>query len=170
MNKENYKIRLKRITTFIFDIDGVLTDGKLLITNNGEMFRMMDSKDGFAIKYAIDSGYNISIISGAINKDLDIRLKSLGVKNIYLGAHKKIEPYNELLKIHGVSSNEILYMGDDIPDIPVMKKVGVSTCPKDAVTDVKKIADYISPKKGGFGCVREIIEQVLRVQNKWNFI
>ncbi len=169
MMKQNYKIRLKKITTFIFDVDGVLTDGKLLITNNGEMLRMMDSKDGFAMKYAIDKGYTISIISGGVNKDMSKRLKSLGIKNIFLGAHNKIEVYNQFIIENKLSPDEILYMGDDVPDIPVMKLISVSTCPQDAVVDVKKIVDYVSPKNGGNGCVREIIEQVLRVQKKWSF-
>ena len=169
MNKENYKIRLKNITTFIFDIDGVLTDGKILITSDGGMLRLMDTKDGFAMKYAIDNGFKISIISGGIDDAVRNRLKSLGVNDIYLGSHNKINSYNDLLEKYDLSPDEILYMGDDMPDIPVMKKIGVSTCPQDAVSDVKNIVDHISSKNGGQGCVREIIEQVLRVQNKWKF-
>jgi len=169
MSKENYKIKLKNITTFIFDVDGVLTDGKLLITSNGEMLRLMDAKDGFAIKYAIDHGFKISIISGGKDESIRTRLEKLGVKDIYLDSHNKIKSYNELLNKHKLSASSVLYMGDDIPDIPVMKKSGVSCCPQDAASDVKSIADYISHKGGGNGCVREIIEQVLRVQKKWKF-
>tara|TARA_B110000008_G_scaffold122786_1_gene125224 strand:- start:1547 stop:2056 length:510 start_codon:yes stop_codon:yes gene_type:complete len=169
MSKENYKIKLKKITTFIFDVDGVLTDGKLLITSNGEMLRLMDAKDGFAIKYAIDKGFNISIISGGKDESIRKRLEKLGVKDIFLDSHNKIESYNELIRKYKLSESDILYMGDDIPDIPVMEKSGVSSCPQDAVSDVKKKVDYISHKNGGCGCVREIIEQVLRVQKKWNY-
>ena len=169
MSKENYKIKLKKITTFIFDVDGVLTDGKLLITSNGEMLRLMDAKDGFAIKYAIDHGFKISIISGGKDESIRTRLEKLGVKDIFLDSHNKIESYNELLNKYKLNASSILYMGDDIPDIPVMKSSGVGCCPQDAAIDVKNIADYISHKNGGNGCVREIIEQVLRVQKKWRF-
>ncbi|MFQ3351406.1 MAG: 3-deoxy-D-manno-octulosonate 8-phosphate phosphatase (KDO 8-P phosphatase) [Candidatus Marivariicella framensis] len=169
MNKENYKIRLKNITTFIFDVDGVLTDGKLLITSNGEILRLMDAKDGFAMKYAIDKGFKISIISGGKDESIRKRIEKLGINDIYLDSHNKIDSYNHLLNKYKLSANNILYMGDDIPDIPVMEKVGISSCPQDAVTDVKIKADYISHKNGGNGCVREIIEQVLRVQKKWKY-
>jgi len=169
MNNQNYKIKLKNITTLVFDVDGVLTNGKLLITSNGEMLRSMDAKDGFAMKYAIDNGFKISIISGGKDESVRNRLEKLGIKDIYLDSHNKIESYNHLLDKYKLSINNILYMGDDMPDIPVMNKSGVSCCPQDAATDVKNIADYISHKDGGNGCVREIIEQVLRVQKKWKF-
>ena len=169
MIRENYKIKLKNITTFIFDVDGVLTDGKLLITSKGDMLRVMDAKDGYAMKYAIDKGFKISIISGGKDESIRKRLEKLGIKDIFLDSHNKIESYNELIHKNNLSPDDILYMGDDIPDIPVMKVSGVSSCPQDAVYDVKKIADYISHKNGGNGCVREIIEQVLRVQKKWKY-
>lgn len=133
------------------------------------MLRLMDAKDGFAIKYAIDKGFNISIISGGKDESIKKRLEKLGVKDIFLDSHNKIESYNELIRKYNLSESDILYMGDDIPDIPVMEKSGVSSCPQDAVSDVKNKVDYISHKNGGCGCVREIIEQVLRVQKKWNY-
>ena len=167
MKKKNYKEVLNSIKAFIFDIDGVLTNGKILITSKGDMYREMDTKDGFAIKYALNKGFKIAIISGGKDKGLEIRLQDLGIKNIFLGFTDKERPFNDFIKNEDIKPNDILYMGDDIPDIKIMKKVLLATCPNDAVIDVKEISDYVSPKKGGQGCVREIIEQVLRVQNKW---
>lgn len=167
MKKKNYKEVLNSIKAFIFDIDGVLTNGKILITSSGDMYREMDTKDGFAIKYALNKGFKIAIISGGKDKGLEIRLQDLGIKNIFLGFTDKERPFNDFIKNEDIKPNDILYMGDDIPDIKIMKKVLLATCPNDAVIDVKEISDYVSPKNGGQGCVREIIEQVLRVQNKW---
>ena len=167
MKKKNYKEVLNSIKAFIFDIDGVLTNGKILITSKGDMYREMDTKDGFAIKYALNKGFKIAIISGGKDKGLEIRLQDLGIKNIFLGFTDKERPFNDFIKNEDIKPNDILYMGDDIPDIKIMKKVLLATCPNDAVIDVKEISDYVSPKNGGQGCVREIIEQVLRVQNKW---
>lgn len=167
MKKKNYKEVLNSIKAFIFDIDGVLTNGKILITSKGDMYREMDTKDGFAIKYALNKGFKIAIISGGKDKGLKIRLQDLGIKNIFLGFTDKERPFNDFIKNEDIKPNDILYMGDDIPDIKIMKKVLLATCPNDAVIDVKEISDYVSPLNGGQGCVREIIEQVLRVQNKW---
>ena len=167
MKKKNYKEVLNSIKAFIFDIDGVLTNGKILITSKGDMYREMDTKDGFAIKYALNKGFKIAIISGGKDKGLEIRLQDLGIKNIFLGFTDKERPFNDFIKNEDIKPNDILYMGDDIPDIKIMKKVLLATCPNDAVIDVKEISDYVSPKNVGQGCVREIIEQVLRVQNKW---
>lgn len=168
MDKPNYKTLLPKITTFIFDVDGVLTNGKVLITSQGEMYREMDTKDGYALKCALVQGFKICIISGGTNEGVRDRLKALGVYDIYLGAHHKGEPFQDLLDSYNLSPDEILYMGDDVPDIEVMKQVSVAACPQDAVADVKEISNYISHKKGGEGCVRDIVEQTLRVQGKWN--
>ena len=167
MENKNYKELLKEITTFILDVDGVLTNGKILVTSKGKMLREMNTKDGFIIKYALDKGFKIFIISGGTNKGVKERLKDLGIEEIFLGEHTKKDTYNKLIKKYNLKKNEIVYMGDDIPDIPVMKKIGVPCCPNDAVPDVKRISIYISKKNGGQGCVRDIIEQTLRVQNKW---
>jgi len=148
-------------------VDGVLTNGKILVTSKGKMLREMNTKDGFIIKYALDEGFKIFIISGGTNKGVRERLKDLGIEEIFLGKDSKNSTYEMLIKKHNLNENEILYMGDDVPDIPVMKKVGVPCCPNDAVPDVKQISIYISKKNGGQGCVRDIIEQTLRVQNKW---
>tara|TARA_B100000965_G_C19512992_1_gene722797 strand:- start:668 stop:1177 length:510 start_codon:yes stop_codon:yes gene_type:complete len=167
MENKNYKELLKKITTFILDVDGVLTNGKILITSKGKMLREMNTKDGFIIKYALDKGFKIFIISGGTNKGVKERLKDLGIDEIFLGDHTKKDTYEKLIKKYNLQKNEIVYMGDDIPDIPVMKKIGVPCCPNDAVPDVKQISIYVSKKNGGEGCVRDIIEQTLRVQNKW---
>ena len=167
MENKNYKELLKEITTFILDVDGVLTNGKILVTSKGKMLREMNTKDGFIIKYALDKGFKIFIISGGTNKGVKERLKDLGIEEIFLGEHTKKDTYDKLIKKYNLKKNEIVYMGDDIPDISVMKKIGVPCCPNDAVPDVKQISIYISKKNGGQGCVRDIIEQTLRVQNKW---
>lgn len=167
MKTKNYKSILPKIKTFIFDVDGVLTDGKILVTTEGEMYRSLDTKDGYAMKCALVQGFKIVIISGGTNEGIRNRFKALGVYDIYLGANHKLDAYQDLIDNYNLNSEEILYVGDDVPDIPVMEKAGVGCCPSDAVSDVKIIADYISHKRGGEGCVREIIEQVLRVQGKW---
>lgn len=169
MIKKNYKIHLNDISAFIFDVDGVLTDGRVIVTSEGEMYRQMDTKDGFAIKQALKRGFKIGIISGGTNEGVRKRLELLGVNKVYLGENEKISAFEDFLAQYNIDAEQVLYMGDDIPDIPVMKLAGVSTCPSDSATDVKQLADYISHKKGGKGCVREIIEQVLRVQSKWDF-
>lgn len=164
---KSYKESLEHITTFIFDVDGVLTDGSLLITTTGEMLRRMNVKDGYALKQALNKGYNICIISGGTNEGVRERLTHLGIKTIYLGAHNKIEQFQEYLTIEDIKPEQILYMGDDIPDIPVMQLVGLATCPQDAVPETKASSHYISHKKGGKGCVRDVIEQVLKVRGDW---
>jgi 3-deoxy-D-manno-octulosonate 8-phosphate phosphatase (KDO 8-P phosphatase) len=167
MTNTNYKAILPQIKTFIFDVDGVLTDGKVLVTTEGELYRSVDTKDGYAIKCALVQGYKIVIISGGTNEGIRDRFKAFGIYDIYLGAHHKLDAYQDLMDNYDLNPEEILYVGDDVPDIPVMEKVGLSCCPADAVSDVKAMVDYVSHKKGGEGCVREIIEQVLRVQGKW---
>ena len=167
-DNKSYKEYLANITTFIFDVDGVLTDGTITVTTEGEMLRTMNIKDGFALKTAIDAGFHLCIISGGSNEGVRKRLAALGIKDIFLGAHNKIEQLNSYLKQHQISKSEVLYMGDDIPDVPVMKLVGLPCCPQDAVPEIKAISKYISHKNGGKGAVRDVIEQVLKVQNKWN--
>jgi 3-deoxy-D-manno-octulosonate 8-phosphate phosphatase (KDO 8-P phosphatase) len=167
MKMKNYKTLLPNIKTFIFDVDGVLTDGKILITNEGELLRSFDTKDGYAMKCALVQGYKIAIITGGRNQGVEERFKELGLYDIYMGAHYKLDAFQDLLDNYDLDPETILYIGDDVPDIPVMEKVGLGCCPADAVPDVKAMADYVSHKNGGEGCVRELIEQVLRVQGKW---
>ena len=166
--EKSYKQYLAEIRMFIFDVDGVLTNGLVTIMSNGELIRQMNIKDGYALKTAVDMGFHICIISGGKNEGVRMRLKNLGIKDIFLGAQNKIQPYQELLEYYNIPPKQILYMGDDLPDLPVMKLVGLPCCPNDAASEVQRTAKYISDRKGGDGCVRDIIEQVLRVQGKWN--
>jgi len=166
--EKSYKEIMPQITTFIFDVDGVLTDGKVTVFPDGQLIRTMNIKDGYAMKTAIDNGYRICIISGGTNDAVKSRLRGLGVTDIYLGAHDKVEQLDEYLDIYNIKPENVLYMGDDIPDFHVMKLIGLPTCPKDAVPEIQDISLYISQKKGGNGCVRDVIEQVLKVQDKWN--
>ena len=167
-NAKSYKEYLADITTFIFDVDGVLTDGTITVTTEGEMLRTMSIKDGFALKTAVDAGFNMCIISGGSNKGVRKRLTGLGLKDIYLGAHNKIDQLNDYLSSNNIKLENVLYMGDDIPDYPVMQLVGLPCCPQDAVPEIKAISKYISHKNGGKGAVRDVIEQVLKVHGKWN--
>ena len=165
--EKSYKEIMPQISTFIFDVDGVLTNGMVTITTQGELIRTMNIKDGYALKTAVDAGYNVCIISGGSNEGVRKRLEGLGIKNIYLGTHTKTEQFQEYLVKNHLKAKNVLYMGDDIPDAPVMEKVGLPCCPKDAAAEIQKISLYISQKKGGLGCVRDVIEQVLKVQGKW---
>lgn len=168
MEEKSYKEYLEHITTFIFDVDGVLTDGTIVLTTNGEMLRNMNIKDGYALKTAIQEGYNICVISGGTNEGVRVRLKGLGITDIYLGASHKTQQLDEYFDVYDIKPENVLYMGDDIPDIPAMKMVGLPCCPQDATVEVKEISKYVSHKKGGKGCVRDVIEQTLKVQGKWN--
>ncbi len=165
---KSYKEYLADITTFIFDVDGVLTDGNVSVTTDGEMLRTMNIKDGFALKTAVDAGFNICVISGGSNEGVRKRLSGLGIKDIYLGAQNKIDQLSEYLNAKNVDTSHVLYMGDDIPDYPVMVMVALPCCPQDAVPEIKGISKYVSHKNGGKGAVRDVIEQVMKVQDKWN--
>lgn len=163
----NLQARLKEISTFIFDVDGVLTDGSVITLPDGDQVRRMNIKDGYALQHAVKKGYEIVIISGGTSESVRLRLNGLGIQNVNLACKNKIAVFEDLKKSHNLKEEEILYMGDDIPDYKVMQKVGFAACPKDAADEIKSISDYISPFKGGEGCVREIIEQVLKLQGKW---
>ena len=165
---KSYKEILNEITTFIFDIDGVLTDSSVHITPEGEMLRIMNIRDGFAMKAAIESGYKVCIISGGSNEGVRIRLQNLGITDIHLGSSDKVKTLKEYVEIYNINSDHVLYLGDDIPDYHVMQLVGLPTCPQDAVPEIKAISKYISHKNGGRGAVREVIEQVMKVQGKWS--
>jgi len=165
--EKSYKEIMPQITTFIFDVDGVLTDGNVTVFTDGQLIRTMNIKDGFALKTAVRMGFNVCIISGGTNEGVKTRLRGLGLTDIYLGIHDKIEQLDEYLDIYNINPEHVLYMGDDIPDFPVMKLVGLPACPKDAVPEIQDISLYVSQKKGGNGCVRDVIEQVLKVQDKW---
>ncbi len=166
--EKSYKQLLPNITTFILDVDGVLTNGMVTIMPDGQLIRQMNIKDGYAMKTAVDNGYRICVISGGKNEGVRTRLANLGIQDIYLGAHNKVEQYNELMAKYDLKPEETIYVGDDVPDVPVMKLVGVPCCPNDAAPEVQRLSKYISDKRGGEGCVRDIIEQTMRVQGKWN--
>lgn len=166
--KKSYKEKMNDITTFIFDVDGVLTDSSVHITNTGEMLRTMNIRDGFAMKAAIESGYHVCIISGGSNEGVRIRLRNLGITDIYLATPDKVETFKEYIELYGIRAQDVLYMGDDIPDYHVMQLVGLPTCPQDSSPEIKQISDYISHKNGGKGAARDVIEQVMRGQNKWD--
>lgn len=159
---------MNSITTFIFDVDGVLTDGTVHVSQTGEMLREMNIRDGFAMKAAIESGYHVCIISGGSNEGVRIRLRNLGITDIHLGSPDKVETFKEYIDVYNIKPEQVLYMGDDIPDYHVMQLVGLPTCPQDASPEIKEISNYISHKNGGKGAVRDVIEQVMKVQEKWN--
>lgn len=163
----SYKNKLSQITTFIFDVDGVLTDGSVILESSGEMVRTMHTKDGYALQHAVKKGYHIVIISGGSSIMVKKRLEGLGVEHIYLGKNHKLPVLNEHLQNHNISLSQVIYMGDDIPDLPCLKVVGISSCPKDASVEVREVCDYISHINGGKGCVRDVLEQTMRIQNKW---
>lgn len=165
--KPNYKTLLNHVTTFIFDVDGVLTDGGVLLFPGQEPIRRFHSKDGFALQLAIKKGYRIAIITGGRSQAVKERMEMLGVKDIYLGASDKIENLEELIMMYDLKREEMLYMGDDLPDYEAMTRCGVACSPADGAPEIKAIADYVSPKNGGTGCVRDVIEQTLKVQGKW---
>ncbi len=166
----NFKERLNKVTTFMFDIDGVMTDGKVLVMDSGEMVRNMNSKDGYALHLAVTKGYRLVVISGGNNEAVKNALARTGISDVFIRQHDKLACYEEYLKNNHLKDEEILYMGDDLPDHEVMNRVGVAVCPNDAAIEIKTICQYISSKKGGEGCVRDVIEQVLRVQNNWEIV
>jgi len=162
----NYKEGLNKITTFIFDVDGVITNGDILLYND-EVIRTLNSRDGYALQYANKMGYRILIITGGSSEEVKKRLLSVGAKEVILNSRNKVVDYKFLQSKYNFKDEEVMYMGDDIPDYQVMKMVGVSACPQDASVEIKRISNYQSPYNGGRHCVRDIIEQTLRNQGKW---
>jgi len=166
----NFKQRLTKITTIMLDVDGVMTDGKVLVMESGEMVRNMNSKDGYALNLAVKKGYKIVVITGGNNEAVKNALSRNGVNDVFIRQHDKLTCYKEYLALHNLTDEEVVYMGDDLPDHEVMSRVGLAVCPNDAAIEIKEICQYISPKNGGDGCVRDIIEQVLRVQGNWEIV
>lgn len=167
MSKGNFKEDLKKIKAFAFDVDGVLSNPKVYLSPEGELLRTMNTKDGYALQYAVKRGYPVAIITGGRSESVGMRFGNLGVEDIYLAASEKIRDFEHFRNKYGLEAGEILYMGDDLPDLEVMKACGVSCCPSDAVEEIKSVSVYISHFKGGEGCVRDIIEQVLRLHGRW---
>ena len=163
----NFKQKLSSIRCFVFDIDGVMTDGGLLITDDGAQLRKTNIRDGFGLAQAVKNGYYVWIISGSSSEGVRKRLKYLGIDEVYMNVENKWTKLESLLLQYRVSAKEVLYMGDDIPDYEVMSRCAIKTAPADAAPEIIAIADYVSHKKGGEGCVRDVIEQVLRVKGDW---
>jgi 3-deoxy-D-manno-octulosonate 8-phosphate phosphatase (KDO 8-P phosphatase) len=155
------------VTTIILDMDGVLTDGSLLVTPDGEWVRKMNIKDGYILQLAARKGYRLIVITGSFSSPVENRLNRLGIDMVYQNVKDKLRFLQSLMAEQGFSFPETLYMGDDVPDLEVMKLCGLSCCPVDSARDILAIADYISPVKGGEGCVRDVLEKLMRVQGKW---
>jgi len=164
----NFKEDLTKIKAFVFDVDGVLSTEVLSLNTNGDPMRTVNIKDGYAIHMAVKSGFSIAIITGGDCENIKKRYERLGISDIYMSSFNKLERFNEWIKKRDLKADEILYMGDDLPDYPVMKVVGVATAPLDAAEEIKSLCKYISNRKGGEGCVRDVVEQVMRAQGKWS--
>jgi 3-deoxy-D-manno-octulosonate 8-phosphate phosphatase (KDO 8-P phosphatase) len=158
---------LHAVKAFAFDVDGVFTNGSVMLHPGGEFIRMMNIKDGFAVQHAVKMGYPIAIITGGFSKMVRKRFTSLGVKDIYMKSANKSTVFELFLSKYQLTPADVLYMGDDLPDYEVMQKVGFPACPADAAEEIKQLSFYTSHRNGGEGCVRDIIEQVLRLQGKW---
>ena len=158
----------KKINTFVLDVDGVLTDGSLLLMDDGQMARRMNIKDGYALQLAIKKGYHILVISGGSSDAVKLRLQKLGVVEVNLGVTDKKEVLLQYVSKYALKWEQVLYMGDDIPDLVPMKMAGLPCCPADAVPEIKSVSSYISTINGGYGCVRDVIEKVLKLNDHWD--
>lgn len=159
--------RFASITTFVFDMDGVLTDGTIWVFPGNDYIRRMDIKDGYALQLAVKKGYRVAVITGSYSLPVQERLSALGITDFFQRVQHKKEELLSYMAKHKLKKEEVLYMGDDIPDYEVMKAAGIACCPADAVTEIRSIAHYISPKPGGSGCTRDVIEKVLRINGHW---
>jgi 3-deoxy-D-manno-octulosonate 8-phosphate phosphatase (KDO 8-P phosphatase) len=161
--------QFRQVSTFIFDVDGVLTDGKVLLLENGLQARQMHVRDGLALQMAHRNGYRVLVVSGGYSEPVVKRMQYLGIPDVFLSIKDKRSFAEKYLTENGISWNEVLFMGDDIPDLPLMRAVGLSTCPSDAAPELLQECSYISPYRGGTGCVRDVIEKVLKLHEKWNW-
>lgn len=164
---KNYKETLQRITTFCFDVDGVFTNNTVWLMPDGEQVRPANVRDGYAVQLAVKMGYNVAIITGGKSEGVRLRFEGLGVKDVFMGSSNKPEVLIAYLTEKKIHFDEVCYMGDDIPDYKVMQMVGLPCCPQDAAPEIKSVSKYISHIRGGEGCVRDILEQTMRVQGKW---
>ena len=158
---------LKKIRALAFDVDGVLSTNNVILLEGGQPCRTANIKDGYALQLAIKRGLDIAIITGGKSEAVRVRYEGLGIKHVFLGVSVKIKKYEEWLRDNSLTDEQVLYMGDDIPDYEVMRRCGCACCPADAAEEIKQIATYVSPREGGMGCARDVIEQVLRAQGKW---
>jgi len=165
---DNVLAAFKNVRSFVFDMDGVLTDGSLLIMPGGIWVRKMNIKDGYALQLAVQKGYKIIIISGSNSDEVKERLNRLGISEVHMNIKNKAGLLQQIMDTDGLKQQEILCMGDDIPDFELLKAAGVACCPSDAVSEIKSVAHYISPVKGGKGCVRDVIEKVLKLRGDWH--
>ena len=159
--------KMKSVKAFILDVDGVLTNNDLLTTESGEFLRKMNVRDGQAIKWAIQAGFKFGIITGGVSEGVKKRLTGFGIEEYYSGIVDKLVAFQAFKDRTGLAATEICYMGDDLPDLPVLRKVSLSCCPSDAVPEVKAVCDYVTVNQGGGGCVREVVESVMKLQGKW---
>jgi len=160
--------KFKKTKAFVFDVDGVLTNGEILVTENGEQLRTFFIKDGYALQLAVKRNFPIAVITGGKSQGIKSRMQGLGIKDVFTDISNKIEILNNWMAEHNLKSEDVLFMGDDIPDLEAMKSVGFATCPADAVEDIKAVSQYISSFNGGRGAVRDVIEKVMRLQDKWD--
>jgi 3-deoxy-D-manno-octulosonate 8-phosphate phosphatase (KDO 8-P phosphatase) len=167
MKQSNILTSFKPIKAFVFDVDGVLTDGSLQLLENGELSRKMNIKDGYALQRAVKKGYHVAVITGGGSSNVVKRLKGLGIKDIFTKVQDKKEKLEDYLLNNGLAAEKVLYMGDDIPDHDAMQMIGLPVCPEDAAPEIKATCKYISPYKGGHGCVRDVIEKVLKLNEDW---
>ena len=159
--------KFKSIRTFVFDVDGVMTDGNVQVTDKGEQWRTMNTKDGYSLQLAVKKGYRVLVISGGQSEGVRLRLEGLGIKDVFLHVKDKMERLRAYMQEHDLGIEDMLYMGDDIPDYGVMKQVGLACAPADAAPEIRHIAAYISSFNGGHGCVRDVIEKVLKLNGHW---
>ncbi|MEM9918414.1 MAG: HAD hydrolase family protein [Bacteroidota bacterium] len=163
----NYLEKFKQIDTFIFDVDGVMTNSELIVLENGRLLRKMNVRDGFAIKKALEAGFRVAVITGGSSSGVTQRLRALGVQDIYSGIQDKLDAFEEYIYSYDIDPSRILYMGDDWPDYEPMRRVAIPACPRNAIPEILEIAQYISPLEGGKGCVRDVIEKTMRIHKKW---
>lgn len=163
----NFKQRLNKVKAFVFDIDGVLTDGKIQFNSDNTTSRTVNARDGFALQRAIHEGFIVAIISSARDENLKQRFKAIGLQEVYLGVFDKEETFKEFTTVYSLQEEEVLFMGDDLPDLLAMRRAGIPCCPNDAAHEIREMCVYVSPFKGGEGCARDVIEQVLRLNKKW---
>ena len=162
-----FKEELTKVKAFVFDVDGVISTATQMLTPDGETVRTSNLKDGFALVYAVKIGYPVCVITGGKTTEMIKRCEKIGIKDLYAGSLKKLPSLFDFIDKYNLKAEEVMYMGDDLPDYPAMMAVGVPVCPNDAAPEIKAISHYISDKNGGEGCVRDVLEQVMRAQGKW---
>lgn len=164
---KNYREKLKNIKAFVFDYDGVLTNGSVWMSEDGTQFRQGSVRDGYALQLARKKGYHVAVITGSHDKGILVRCNFLKIEDVFLGVSNKKKIFLEYLENNNISASEVLFMGDDLPDFEVLKLAGIAACPADACEEIKSVSEYISPFAGGTGCVRDAIEQVLKINGQW---